>query len=69
MQARLHYSSLATDTRLENTSPSTGGSEVPAYSNNYSCAAIFTLSIKYKNKNGLSDQPLILFYTVERNKW
>ena len=35
MQARSRYSSHATDTRLENTSPSTGGSEVPAYDRCY----------------------------------
>ena len=34
-QARSRYSSHATDTRLENTSPSTGGSEVPAYDRCY----------------------------------
>ena len=34
-QARSRYSSHAADTRLENTSPSTGGSEVPAYDRCY----------------------------------
>ena len=67
MQARLHYSSLATDTRLENTSPSTGGSEVPAYSNNYSCAAIFMLVNKYKN--GSPYQPFIFLNTIKWDKW